>query len=286
MYLNKNFKINEKVRAQIQNEGYFVIKRYFSKNIIEKINQQVEKLILDNNNFYPPRNIDYYKLNKKALRNPNGTLKMELDQSTIDKGYKFFSKFTNGVSYRDPLLKIRDLKKIVFKNKFINLMNYLFEKKCYFGPLKLATFFKNKLPKNCINFFHTDDLDSKGDIDHKSLKISIPLNIKNNEKTEYMHLPINKKKLGIKKQYFEQHWLEPNLRKKIISPKIELGDIIVFDPTNFFHAAQKPTRQIRNILYLEFVLNKKKRSKIKIYRKDISLLSKKQIKFCSSFIKV
>ena len=285
MYLDKHFKINKKLQLQINEHGYFVVKKFFSKKVIEDINRSVEKLILDKNNFYPPRNISHYKNNKKALRNPNGSLKFGLDENSIDQGYKYFYKLTNGVSYKDPLLKIRDLKKLVFKDKFIDLMIYLFQKKCYFGPLKLSTFFKNKLPKNCINFFHTDDLSFKVKKNSRSLKISIPLNVNNKKNTEYMHLPINKKKLNLKKQYFEIDSLSYNLKKKIISPKIELGDIIVFDPTNFFHSAKKPNTRIRNILYLEFVIDKKKSSNLKIFKKDFMSLSKKQKSFCQSFYK-
>ena len=118
-------------------------------------------------------------------------------------------------------------------------MEYLLQRKCYFGPLKLASFFKNKLPKNCINYFHTDDLTFFSKPNNATLKISIPLNVSNKNNTEYMHLPINKKKLNFSQQYFEKNYLKPQIRKKIISPKIELGDIIVFDPINFFHSARK-----------------------------------------------
>lgn len=283
MYLNKNFTIDEKLQTQINQYGYFVVKKFFPRRIIQDINRKVEELILHKSNFYPPRNIIYYKNNKKALKNPNGSLKVGLDENSIDQGYRYFYKLTNGVSYKDPLLKIRDLKKLVFKDKFIDLMTYLFQQKCYFGPLKLATFFKNKLPKNCINFFHTDDLSFNVKKNSRSLKISIPLNVFKKKNTEYMHLPINKKKLTLKKQYFEKDSLSSKLKKKIISPKIELGDILIFDPINFFHSAKKPNNKIRNILYLEFVIDKKKSPNIKIFKKDFMLLSNKQKSFCKNF---
>ena len=204
MYINKNFKINSELLNQINEQGYFVIKKYFSKKVIQSINNKVNKLILNKKNFYPPRDINYYKSNKRALKNPNGSLKVALDDYSINKGYKYFSRLTNGVSYKDPLLQIRDLKKIVFKDNFIDLMEYLLQRKCYFGPLKLASFFKNKLPKNCINYFHTDDLTFFSKPNNATLKISIPLNVSNKNNTEYMHLPINKKKLNFSQQYFEK----------------------------------------------------------------------------------
>jgi len=286
MYVNKNFKIDNKLIYQLENEGYFVIKKYFSKKVIQSINNKVNKLILNKNSFYPPRDINYYKSNKRALKNPNGTLKVQLDDHSINKGYKYFSKLTNGVSYKDPLLYIRNLKKIFLKDKFIDLMNHLFEKKCNFGNIKLATYFRNKLPKNCINYFHTDDLASNGKKNCKTLKISIALNIENNKYSEYMHLPINRKNLNFKKQYFEKSYLAQSIKKKIISPKIELGDIIVFDPSNFYHAAKKPTTKIRNILYLEFVLDEKKSSRLKIFKDDFRSLSIKQKLFCRNFFKI
>ncbi len=285
MYLSKNFKLKKQLRDNFEKKGFIVLKNFFSKKVIDQINKKVNKLLNNKNNFYPPRDISFYKNKKRALRNPNGTLKISLNQSVIDKGYKYFSKFTNGVSYRDPLLKIDQIELLVFQKKLIKLMNFLFGKKCYIGSLKLASFFSNSLPKNCINFFHTDELTYSGKKNPKAYKISIALNLKNNSKNHYMHLPINKKKLPFKNQYFEKKNLDENLRKEIISPRIELGDIIIFDPSNFYHAANKPKNSVRNIFYIEFVTDIKKISNLKIKKQKFIRLTSDQRKL-SSFLRL
>lgn len=285
MYLNKNFKLNKELRDNFEKQGFIVLKNFFSKKIINEINQKVNKLLNNKDNFYPPRDISFYKNKKSALRNPNGTLKIALNELVIDRGYKYFSKFTNGVSFRDPLFKIDKLQFLVFQKKLIKLMDFLFDEKCFIGSLKLASFFSNKLPKNCINFFHTDELTYNGKKNPKAYKISIALNLKNNSKNHYMHLPINKKKLPFKNQYFEKKNLNKSLRKKIVSPRIEIGDIIVFDPSNFYHAANKPVNIVRNIFYIEFVTDIKKKSNLKIKTKKFLHLTNAQKKL-SYFSKV
>ena len=53
MYINKNFKINSELLNQINEQGYFVIKKYFSKKVIQSINNKVNKLILNKKIFIP-----------------------------------------------------------------------------------------------------------------------------------------------------------------------------------------------------------------------------------------
>ena len=285
MYLSKDFELKKELRDNFKKQGFIVLKHFFSKKIINEINQKVNKSLNNKNNFYPLRDISFYKNKKRVLRNPNGTLKVALNESVIDRGYKYFSKFTNGVSFRDPLLKIDKIKSLVFQKELIKLMNFLFGKKCFIGSLKLASFFSNRLPKNCINFFHTDELTYNGKKNPKTYKISIALNLKNNSRNHYMHLPINKKKLPFKNQYFEKKNLKEIYRKKIISPRIEIGDIIIFDPSNFYHAANKPCNGVRNIFYIEFLTDIKKKANLKIKTKQFLRLTSAQKKL-SFFLKV
>ena len=43
------------------------------------------------------------------------------------------------------------------------------------GYIKLGIFFNNNLPKNCINFFHTDDYSKKVDEKKNVCKFTIPI---------------------------------------------------------------------------------------------------------------
>ncbi len=286
MYLNKKFEINESLKKQIHNKGYLVVQNYFEPNFLRKINSKINRLLVDQNNFLPPRDIKFYKKQTKKLKSPNGTLKKTLDKKILSSGYKKFKYFTNGVSYRDPLLKIRNLKKIVFDEKFIKLMSYLIGGDIKLGPLKMATYFNNKLPKNCINYFHSDHLTADGKKMSKCLKVSISLNTGGKIGGEYMHIAKRKSKLKFNKQYFEKKLMTPELKDCLVIPKLSLGDVVVFDPTNFYHAAAKPKNK-RNMLYLEYTSknNKNVPFPTNIFKTDYKKLSKLQKKLASSFIK-
>ena len=151
---------------------------------------------------------------------------------------------------------------------------------------------KNNLPENCINFLHTDDhLNKKIIKKNKLVKLSIPISTKEKYHTEYTHLKINKFKIKNKiKQYSKVKEIPKNLKKKLISPKINNVDGIFFDPDNFFHLAKKPKKNLRIIIYIVFIKKgnylEKKASNLKIFKKDYLKLSSKSKKFCEFISKV
>ena len=79
-----------------------------------------------------------------------------------------------------------------------------------------------------------------------------------------------------------------NLKKKIIYPKVSQGDVILFDPNNFFHVANKPKSSIRIILYVEFLgpKNKKLFQNVKISKSVYKGLNLENKKLCSLYQKI
>ena len=287
MYIDKNFSIDPSLKKQLLDKGFFVIKNYFKPKLLREINKKVNKLILNYENFLPPRNIKFYKKKLKNLKQPNGTLKEILDNKKLKKGHKYFKNYTNSVSYKKPLIKLKSLNKLVFDKKLTYLMRYLFNKDVKLGPIKVASFFNNNLPINCINYFHSDHLTSNGKKMPKCLKISISLNANNIIGGEYMHIAKRVNKLKFNKQYFEKKFMTDDLKNNLVTPKLSLGDIIVFDPSNFYHAATKPERT-RNMLYLEYISLKNKNKTYPNYidKLDYKKLSNLQKLLAIDFIKI
>ena len=88
--------------------------------------------------------------------------------------------------------------------------------------------------------------------------------------------------------YFTEDYLGRKFKKKIIYPKLSLGDVILFDPNNFFHIANKPKDSIRVILYIEFLGPKNKNlfNKVKIYKSIYKNLNLENKKLCSLYQRV
>ena len=68
MYIDKNFAIERSLRKQLFDKGFFVIKKYFKPKLLREINKEVNKLILNHENFLPPRNIKFYKKKIKKFK--------------------------------------------------------------------------------------------------------------------------------------------------------------------------------------------------------------------------
>ena len=278
-----------KYKEKFNQEGYFVLRKYFDKKIINKINQKLKILINDYNNFYPIKNIKSYK-NLKLMRKANGTLKNELQAKDLKKGYLYYQKLTNSMSLKDPMILIPEINKLIFNSKSIKVMQNLFGGKVKLGYIKLGIFFKNNLPINCINYFHTDDMKKKNDKEIKKkdliLKISVPLNINNSERNEFSIIKQRKTLTKINKQYFMINEIDKNYINKISNPILRNGDAVVFDPMNFFHKADKPKKSIRAVLYIEYISNKnfKHVNKTKIRREYLNKLNNFQRMLTKSLI--
>ena len=248
-----------KFKRKFDKEGYFLLRNYFDKKLIILINKKLNKLCKDYNNFYPIKNIKSYK-NLKLLRSSNGSLKKNLSVKDLKKGHLFYKNKTNSMSLKDPMISIPEINELIFKKQSIKIMEKLFNSKVKLGYIKLAIFFKNNLPINCINYFHTDDMTLRTNKEIKKkeliLKISVSLNIGKTEKNQFSILKEKKIYTNIKKQYFKSNEIDKKYLNKIISPKVQIGDAVFFDPLNHFHKADKPKNGSRMMLYIEYISDK------------------------------
>lgn len=277
------------IKNNFDNNGFFLFKKFYSKKEILFIKKKILKIISDKNNYLPIKDISKYHKESKLLRSSNGKLKINLNESQVSKGLKYIGKKANSISIKEPLLKVKEINKFIFDKKMITIAKKILgSNNIKLGYIKLGVFFNNKLPRNCINFFHTDDYSKKVDGKKNVCKFTIPITVPKNKVSEFGIIPIRKDFLKFYKQYFTEDYLGRKFKKKIIYPKLSLGDVILFDPNNFFHIANKPKDSIRVILYIEFLGPKNKNlfNKVKIYKSIYKNLNLENKKLCSLYQRV
>tara|TARA_A100000164_G_scaffold299339_1_gene274019 strand:- start:171 stop:1010 length:840 start_codon:yes stop_codon:yes gene_type:complete len=275
--------------SQFNTRGFCVINNLFNKKILFKVKKEILKKVKTKNNFFPAKDIKYYEKIDYNLRAPNGSLKKNLKKKDLKKGLSHIKGLTNSVSLRNPLINIKYLDNLIYEKKLFNIVNKIFRSKTFFlGYIKVGLFFNNKLPKNCINYFHTDDLKNKNSNDISTIKFSVALNGEYKTKSEFGIIPVNKNKLSIKKQYFLKNEINKTISKKIIHPIISSGDAILFDPINFYHVANKPKQKPRIIIYIEFLKRSKKKiyNKIKIKKNFYNKLTEENKKISKNFLTI
>lgn len=275
-----------KIKERFNNNGYYVLFNFFSKKKLGKIKKKIYEVIKDEKNYLPIKDIAAYSKNSRSLKGPNGKLIKNLKKFDIKKGLRNIAKKSNSISIRDPLINIMELNDIVFDNRLIKVASTILDSpKIKLGYIKLGVFFDNQLPRNCINYFHTDDLSKKINKLNKSCKFSFTLSSNSKRKNEFGILPIKKNKLKFYKQYFKAEFLSSELQKKIVYPSLNLGDAVLFDPNNFFHIANKPKNNLRIIFYIEFFVPKTKflSSNVKIKNKIFQNLDANKKKLCRHY---
>lgn len=277
------------IKTNFGENGFFLLEKFYSKKKILVIKKKIFRIISDKNNYLPIKNISKYNKKSKLLRSSNGKLKINLNESQVSNGLKYIGSKANSISIKEPLLKVKELNKFIFDKKMIAIAKKILgSNNIKLGYIKLGIFFNNKLPKNCINFFHTDDYSKKVDEKKNVCKFTIPITVPKNKVSEFGIIPIRKDFLKFYKQYFTEDYLDRKFKKKIIYPKLSLGDVILFDPNNFFHVANKPKDSIRVILYIEFLGPKNKHlfQKVKISKSIYKNLNLENKKLCSLYQRV
>jgi hypothetical protein len=265
---------------------FFLLKKFYSKKKIFFIKKKIFKIINDKNNYLPIKNVSKYNKKSKLLRSSNGKLKINLNERQVSNGLEYIGKKANSISIKEPLLKVKEINKLIFDKKMIAIARKILgSNDIKLGYIKLGIFFHNKLPKNCINYFHTDDLSKKVNENKKVCKLSFSF-LKSSEGVgEFGIIPIKKDKLKFYKQYFTKDYLEKNIRNKIIFPKVSLGDSVIFDPNNFYHTANKPKKFIRIMFYVEFLGPKNKIlfQNVKISKSVYNKLDANKKKLCANY---
>jgi len=274
------------IKNEFKKNGFYILRNFFHKKKLDKLKNKIKSIIKNDKYYLPIKNISLYSENSNLLKGPNGNLKVNLDKIETAKGLDNISKKSNSISIRDPLINVKELNDIVFSDKLFKVASLVLgSSKIKLGYIKLGIFFNNKLPKNCINYFHTDDLSKKIKKFNEVCKFAFTLSNNSYSKNEFGILPIKKNKLKFYKQYFKESNLEKKLQKKLVYPYIKLGDVVLFDPNNFFHVANKPKKKLRIVFYVEFLgpNNKNLFNNVKIENSIFKKLDPKKKKLCNHY---
>lgn len=291
------------IKNQLKEKGYLKVASVIDLDSIKLLNYKMINEL--NNPSSLMKAFNFKKINNSKLINKfvsqKKTLinqkKLFLTKKDYKKGYKFYSKLTNSVQIKDPLIKFHQLNQFIFSDKiYSNLKKYFKDDNFFFLYGALRLHFKNNLPDMDSNYFHVDKTYDVKEKSKQLIKFSIPFTLKNNKKincSEFNVISLNIKKLSdheiYKTDYSLKKNLPLNLKYKLKNPKIKTGDCLFFDPINFFHNADKP-KHIRVVFYgvvgrkTNYIAKKTKYIKIsnKVYKK----LSKKIKKFTSLTTKV
>ncbi len=289
----------------LENNGIAVIKNFLSKSFIDQIKKKVPKFLnkprfiktpsnvaaikqnnIKNNNLYwlPKKYHKSYVGNQ--YKQPTGEIKQKLKKNILKSGYKTYSKYTNSVEFKDPLINFPEIQKIVFEEKLLDTAKKFLKSEPYLGYVAIRCHFKNNLPNIDFNLFHTDGRNKITKKENKLVKVLVPFHLKNKEKIEFNIIGLRRNKIKnkdyYKYQYSKKSELPAYLKKKIIIPKVHSQDILFFDPDNFLHKAKKPNK-LRIMLYIVYIKKNNymipKTRKIKIKKKHFSQLPNKQKKF-------
>tara|TARA_B100000700_G_scaffold327535_1_gene442365 strand:+ start:562 stop:1461 length:900 start_codon:yes stop_codon:yes gene_type:complete len=283
----KNLNNTNKIQASMNKFGLSIIENYFNVSTLSKILNDVKLKLNEVKYVNPAKNIKKAEELGDNFRQENNRIKYNLTKNQLKKGLRYYSKLTNQISIKNPLINIKDLKKIVFDENLIDFADRYLKTESKLGDVKIGCHLKNDLPENCINFFHTDaqnkfkakDFNSKKLIkDNDILKVIIPLKGDN----EYNHILKRKDYFKNVPQYFNFTEMRPEVKKYLVKPILKKGDFLIIDGTNFFHQAESPKSEIRVILYITFIKkNKMKYYDLKLLKKDYKKLSVKQRNFFS-----
>ena len=304
----QNLDIQEKILKAINESGLAVIKNFIDNKKILNIKNEVKKKINNINYLKIPSDIKAaskkgQKL-KKALwlpkkyqkhyerdqfKQPTGEINTKVDKKILKKGYKFYSKFTNSIEFKDPLINFPEINEIIFNKKIFEIAKNFLDETPYLGYIALRCHFKNDLPNNDFNLYHTDGRTKITKKNYRLLKFLIPFHLEKKQLVEFSQIIFKRNKMKsedfYKLQYSKFNDLPKYLQKKVVKPKVMKGDGFFFDPDNFLHNAKKPNK-LRIMLYIIFIKKKNymipKTKKILISKKFVNNLCpmlKKSTKF-------
>ena len=275
----------KKISKSIERNGISIIKKFVDKKSIFETSKKVEGILNKPHLLKIPYNIKILKKDKH-LRQPLRNLKLKLSPKILNKGYKYYSQFTNSIQIKNPLINLPNINETIFDERIINIAKYFLKSNPVIGYVAVGCQFKNKLVENDLNLFHVDDALTVTPKKSRLLKLLIPFHLRNKEKIEYRHLNMKKSKINgadfKKLQYSNESEIPKKFKKFIVKPKVLSRDMFLVDPDNFFHRVDKP-RKLRIMLYLVFVKKENymlfKTRKIKIKKIFFENLSTSQKSF-------
>ena len=287
------------ISKSLNKNGLSVVRSFLKKEDINNIKIKVKKLLNIPNYLGPAFNVKLISQNiqlKSKLKGIARELNHQLSKSTLKKGYKYYSKFTNSIEILNPLLNFPKLNDYIFQNNIIAVTKeYLKTRNPKILYVAMRIHFQNNIQENDVNFFHCDDRSFVTKNKNKLLKLLMPFHLKKGIKIEFNQLIIPKNKMNISRRHFNnlQHGQKKDFPKKFkdffIKPNLKNQDVYFFNPDDFFHNAEKP-KTLRIMVYV--VLGRKdsylakKTCLIKINKKYFKQLSPQLKKFGSLLTKV
>jgi hypothetical protein len=304
----QNLDVQKKILKSIDDNGLAVIKNFINNKKILDIKKKVKKRLnnisylktpsnikaasterkkLKTATWLPKKYLKYYKNN--IFKQPTGEIENKVDNKLLKKGYKFYSNYTNSIEFKDPFINFPEIGEIVFNKKLFEIAKKFLKETPYLGYVALRCHFKNNLPNNDFNLYHTDGRTKITKKNYKLLKFLIPFHLEKKQLIEFSQILFKRNKMKTedfyKFQYSKPNDLPKYLKKKIVKPKVMNGDGFFFDPDNFLHNAKKPNK-LRIMLYIIFIKKKNymipKTKNILISKKFVNNLSptiKKSTKF-------
>jgi len=273
-----NLKKKKKKKQILHKDGFVVIKNFLKIKTISKIQKDVKKKINNLSYLKIPSNIKAISEKKKTykpaswlpkkyhtkfkgdqFKQPTGEINIKVKPHILKKGYKYYSKFTNSIEFKNPLINFTEINKIIFNKDLFAIAKTYLKSTPYLGYVALRCHFKNNLPNNDFNLYHTDGRTKITKKDFKLLKFLVPFHLEKKQLIEFNQVVYRRNKIKsedfYKYQYSNKNELPRYLKNKIVKPNVKKGDAFFFDPDNFFHNATKP-KKLRIMLYIIFIKKK------------------------------
>ena len=210
--------------SSVNKHGIAVLKNYLSNGIIETIKSKIPHMLNNLSLIKTPSNIlevkknnfkndNFYWLPKKfnkifegnQFKQPTGEISAKVSKSIMQKGYKYYSKYTNSVEFKDPLIHFPEIQKIVFNEKIIDFAKKFLKTDPYLGYVAVRCHFKNNLPGIDFNLFHTDGRNKRTKPENKLLKLLVPFHLENKQKIEFNIIDLKRNSIKNRDYYRYQY---------------------------------------------------------------------------------
>lgn len=269
IFFNKN-KYSENI-AELEVNGFTIIKNFFNKKQINKLSKKVDRFISIG------KNLEGVRDNQKELKeNKKFFERIWLTQKEIKKmSYNKLKKKTNGVTISNPMVTFPEFISMFSNQNFMEVLYNYYECIPSLTYIKVRKAFANNLPANDTQFFHRDSGS------YKLLKALIYLNdvdINTGPFTyvQKSHLKFDfpSKKLRFSDKEISKFYESKNI-KYLTAKK---GDLVLAN-TTAFHKGLKPKKNDRNICIANFCLHDEvgfSYNKIKIRLRDYKKLNSLQ----------
>jgi hypothetical protein len=233
--------------AELELNGFTIIKNFFKKNQIKNISERVDKYISLG------KNLEGVRDNKREFTEKRKFFdRIWLSTEQIKSlSYNELKQKTNGITIANPLVTFPEFVTMFAQEKFMQVLYNYYECIPKLTYIKIRKAFANTLPANDTQFFHRDSGS------YKLLKALIYLNdvdINTGPFTyvQKSHLKFDfpSKKLRFTDKEISKFYGKKNI-KYLTAKK---GDLVIAN-TTAFHKGLKPKKNDRNVCIANFCLH-------------------------------